>query len=65
MLHSDIMKNIVSKRIRITKNGKMVRRKMGGGHNGSTKTNKQKISLRQSHAVSPRDHKGIIAELLK
>lgn len=59
------MKKVISKRIKVTKSGKLLRRKMGGGHLGSTKSNKQKMSLRGDKKLHKADYKGIIAELVK
>lgn len=59
------MNKIVSKRIKITKTGKILRRKMGGGHLGSTKSKKQKMSLRVHKKLAKADYKGIITELTR
>lgn len=55
----------VKKRIRITKNGKVLRRTMGVGHFKSKKSGKSLQNKRSSFKVHSRDRKNIIKELIK
>lgn len=45
------MKKVFSKRIKITKSGKIIRRHMGLGHCKAKRSNRQKTRKKQTHAV--------------
>jgi len=57
------MKKAVSKRIKITKTGKIIRRKMGVGHFRAKKTNKQKMKKRLPVKLAVVDRKSLIRNL--
>jgi ribosomal protein L35 len=57
------MKKSITKRIRITKNGKLVRRHMGSGHNGSRKTENHKRRIAAGEVIHASDVRLITQEL--
>ncbi len=59
------MKKSLAKRIRITKNGKIVRRHMGSGHNGSRKTMNHKRRISAGGLVHKSDSRLIAQEMFR
>jgi ribosomal protein L35 len=59
------MKKSVTKRLRITKNGKIVRRHMGSGHNGSRKGAKQQRRISADGVIHTSDSRLIIQEVYR
>jgi ribosomal protein L35 len=59
------MKKSISKRIRITKNGKVIRRHMGGGHNGTRKGANQKRRITNDGVINSSDTRLIAQELYR
>jgi ribosomal protein L35 len=59
------MKKSLTKRIRITKNGKIVRRHMGGGHNGTRKGANQKRRITKDGIINARDSRLITQEIFR
>ncbi len=57
------MKKSLAKRIRITKNGKIVRRHMGSGHNGSRKTKNHQRRIGHDGMVHKADSRLIYQEM--
>lgn len=57
------MKKSITKRIRITKNGKIVRRHMGSGHNGSRKGANQQRRIANGGMVHGSDRRQFMNEL--
>jgi len=57
------MKKSITKRIRITKNGKIMRRRMGIGHNGSRRTENQKRRIANGENVNSSDRRLLLQEL--
>ena len=57
------MKKSLAKRIRITKNGKIIRRHMGSGHNGSRKTENHKRRIGTDGLVHKSDARLIYQEM--
>ncbi len=57
------MKKSVTKRIRITKNGKIVRRYMGSGHNGTRKGANQKRRIANGAMVNGSDSRLLMQEM--
>ena len=55
------MKKAVTKRIKVTGSGKLTRRKMRIGHNGTRDTKSQKTSHRKQPTVARADIKAIKA----
>jgi len=49
------MKKSITKRFRVTKNGKVMRRSMGVGHNGTRKNANQKRRIRNGGALHDSD----------
>ena len=56
------MKKSLTKRIRITKNGKIIRRHMGGGHNGTRKGSNQKRRITNDGIIHGSDARLIMQE---
>ena len=59
------MKKSVTKRIRITKNGKVVRRHMGSGHNGTRKGANQKRRIANGGFIDKSDTRLLTQELYR
>lgn len=59
------MKKAVSKRLRVTKNGKLIRRHMGVGHNGTRKGENQKRRIANGGFVDKSDARMIMQELAR
>jgi ribosomal protein L35 len=57
------MKKSITKRIRITKNGKIIRRHMGIGHNGTRKGEDQKRRIANGGVVHASDSRLLMQEL--
>jgi ribosomal protein L35 len=57
------MKKSLAKRIRITKNGKIIRRHMGSGHNGTRKTENHKRRIGSDGMVHKSDTRLIRQEM--
>lgn len=57
------MKKSLAKRIRITKNGKIIRRHMGQGHNGTRRTENQKRRIAAGEKMHASDVRLIRQEM--
>lgn len=59
------MKKALAKRIRITRNGKIIRRHMGQGHNGTRHSRKQKHRASGSATLHKADTRLITQSLIR
>jgi ribosomal protein L35 len=59
------MKKSVTKRLRITKNGKIVRRHMSNGHNGTRRTANQKRRIAADGVIHSSDARLITQEIYR
>ena len=59
------MKKSVTKRLRVTKNGKIVRRHMGSGHNGSRKTKNHQRRIGTDGVIHASDTRLIVQEMFR
>ncbi len=59
------MKKSVTKRLRITKNGKIVRRHMGSGHNGTRKGSNQQRRIGHDGVIHKADVRLITQEMFR
>lgn len=59
------MKKSLAKRIRITKNGKIVRRHMGSGHNGTRKSSNQQRRIANGGMIHKSDVRLITQEMFR